>query len=47
MASDRASLARRIGIGKTTYFAVKGGGGKMSTRLKVERYLQKVNKSEP
>jgi len=40
-------LARRIGIGKTTYFEVKSGGGKRSTRLKVEQYVQKVNKSEP
>ena len=40
-------LARRIGIGKTTYFAVKGGAGKRSARLKVERYLRKLNESEP
>ena len=40
-------LARRIGIGKTTYFAVKGGDGKRSTQLKVERYLKKLESSEP
>ena len=34
-------LARRIGIGKTTYFAVKNGSGKRTTRMKVERYLKK------
>jgi hypothetical protein len=38
---NHSELARRIGIGKTTYFAVKGGGGKRSTRIKVERYLTK------
>jgi hypothetical protein len=38
-------LARRIGIGKTTYYAVKGGGGKTSTQLKVEQYLHKLNES--
>jgi hypothetical protein len=39
-------LARRIKIGKTTYFAVKAGGGKRSTRLKVEQYVKKLNESE-
>jgi DNA-binding XRE family transcriptional regulator len=39
-------LARRIGIGKTTYYAVRKGEGKRSTQLKVERYLDKLNKSE-
>lgn len=40
-------MARRIGIGKTTYFAVKGGGGKRSTQLRVEQYLCKLDKPEP
>jgi len=42
-----AELARRMKIGKTTYFAVKGGGGKQSTKLKVEQFLDKLDKSEP
>jgi DNA-binding XRE family transcriptional regulator len=38
-------LARQIGIGKTTYFAVKRGGGKRSTQLKVEQHLRKLKES--
>ncbi len=39
-------LAHRIRLGKTTYYAVKGGRGKRSNRLKVQFYIEKVNKSE-
>jgi hypothetical protein len=40
-------LALRMGIGKTTYFAVKAGRGKKSTQLRVAQYLKKLNKPEP
>jgi hypothetical protein len=40
-------MARRMGIPKTTYFAVKRGDGKTSTKFKMDAYLKNLNKSNP
>ena len=39
-------LAHRMKLGKTAYFAVKGGNGGKSSRFKVNSYLDKHHKKQ-